>query len=200
MGPTRMTYTIRTVGPIAPALAIATVIDLSEAKAHLRVDLDHEDELIAGYLQAAQDHVERFTSQVLTPRAMEMTFGAFPVSCLVPSIKIPREPVTAITSIAYTDSSDGSAVDLVDGDWRWSESQPRLVLPPFGGSWPTAAVEAGAVRLRFEAGYDEGLAPASLVAAVKLVLGHLYEHRGALGEDLPAGAKSLCQPYRGVSI
>ncbi|HWT12294.1 MAG TPA: head-tail connector protein [Allosphingosinicella sp.] len=203
-----MRYSIRTVGPLAPAEVIPPVIDLAEAKAHLRVDFDDDDDLISAYLAAAQDHVERHTSQVLTPREMELSLHGFPAAssgrCGSQDIVIPREPVTAITAISYADA-DGVAAELDEADWRWSEGAADLVLPTYGTSWPTAYDERGSVRVRFEAGYEEGLAPASLTAAVKLMLGHLYLNResvvtGTIATELPAGIAALCAPYRRVML
>jgi uncharacterized phiE125 gp8 family phage protein len=201
-------YSIRTVGPIAPAALIPPVIELAEAKEHLRVDVDDDDALIDAFLAAAQDHVEQHTGQVLTPRVMEMALGGFPVTCTGrgtnDGIEIPRRPVTDVTAIAYTDS-DGVDVSLDAADWRWSESEPSLLRPAFSTSWPSAYDERGSVRVQFEAGYEEGLAPASLVAAVKLMLGHLYANRegvnvGGAAAEMPLGVAQLCAPYRQVGL
>lgn len=196
-----MRYSIRTV---TPAGEIPLAFALAEAKGHLRVDSSDtsEDDLITAMVRAAMDHVERFASQVLTPRTMEAAWSAFPI--LPELLSIPREPVTGIVSIAYTDA-DGIAAELDEADWRWSESAADTVMPAFQASWPTAADERGSVRLTFEAGYEVGLAPASLVAAVKLMLGHLYENRssvvtGTIATELPLSVQALCMPYRRLLI
>jgi len=194
-----MRYSIRTVTPLAE---IDTVISVDEAKQHLRVESDFTDDdaLIESYARAAQDAVERLTSQILTVREMELAVRGFPCS----AIELPREPVTAITAIAYLDGSGGAA-ELEAGDWRWSESNPGQVLPAIGTSWPAAYDEDGSVRVTFEAGYEEGLCPASLIAAVKLLLGHFYTNReavvtGTIATDMPQGVAALCAPYRRILI
>lgn len=198
-----MRYSIRTV---TPANTIPLPFALEEAFKHLeaeeRIGDEAEELLVTGQLRAAMDHVERYTSQILTPREMEISFDAFP--CVPELIAIPREPVTAVTAIAYTDA-DGEPVTLDTADFRWSEAAADVVMPAFRGSWPTAADERGSVRVRFDAGYEEGLAPASLLAAVKLTLGHLYANReavvtGTIATELPGGVRQLCAPYRRVSL
>ncbi|QAY77919.1 hypothetical protein [Sphingosinicella sp. BN140058] len=191
-----MRYSIRTV---TAANEIPLPFDLAEAFKHLEVpelaDDPAEQINVEGLLRTAMDAVERFTSQVLTPRLMEISLGGFPA---VPElISIPRDPVTGVTAIAYTDV-DGAAVDLTVADWRWSESAADVVMPAFRASWPRAATELGAVRIRFEAGYDVGLAPASLIGAVKLTLGHLFANRE--GGDMPEGAIRLCRPLRRITL
>jgi uncharacterized phiE125 gp8 family phage protein len=186
-------YSIRTV---TPANEIDPVIDLAEAKRHLLVELDDFDATIAELAATAQGHIERYTSQILTPRDMEIVADRFPS----PDFEIPRDPITAISSIAYLDAS-GVAAELVEEDWRWSEYVPNLVRPAIQTIWPAAYREAGSVRIAFEAGYEVGLAPASLIGAVKLVLTVLYDNRGATDADiLTKGVRDLCEPYRRRSI
>lgn len=191
-----MKFTIRTV---TPQDDIPAVLSLALAKAHLRVEHDAEDAPIAAYVSAAQDAVERHCSRFLTAREAEISYSAFPGSCEGYAFDLPRDPVTAITAIAYTDS-DGVAAELEEADWRWSEAAPNLVRPAYDTSWPSAYAEAGAVRVTFDAGYEDGLCPPSLVQAVKLLLTHLYDNRGAMAGELPAGVVSLCRPYRRVAL
>lgn len=197
-----MRYSIRTVTPLSD---IPALFDLAEAKAHLRVDAadESEDALIEAQVAAACDHVERFTSQVLTERELELATDGFP--CLPELVTIPRTPVTAIGSVKYTDPSSGTEVTLAPAGYRWSESEPDLLRPAWQAAWPSAAAEQGSVRLRFTAGYEARLAPASLVAAVKLMLGHLFVNREAVvtgpnATELPLAVQQLCMPYRRIVI
>lgn len=189
-----MSYQIRTVTAIA---AITTVIDVAAAKAHMRVDFDDDDELIGDEIKAAQDRIEKHTSRLLTERALEMTLESFP--CRLVPICIPRSPITAISSIKYTDVA-GAEQTLDPGAYRWSAADPQRILPAFGGEWTSAvAYDPGSVRIAFAAGYAEGECPAGLVEAVKRYVAYLYENREGAG-DLPPGVISLCAPYRRISI
>lgn len=189
---------------LTPADEIELAVSLDEAKEHLRIPVEDasEDLLIDAQIRAAMEHVEKFTGQVLTPREMELPISGFPV--LPELIAIPREPVTGVSAIAYTDP-DGVAAELAEADWRWSESAADVVMPALQTSWPAALAERGSVRLTFDAGYEVGLAPASLIAAVKLMLGHLYANReavvtGTIATELPLAVQALCMPYRRVLI
>jgi uncharacterized phiE125 gp8 family phage protein len=185
------------------------VLSLEDAKAHLRVDFDADDGVIADCAAAAQATFEQRTGQVLTPRVMEMACWGFPVAdyCRRSSdaLEIPRAPVTAIDAVAYTDN-DGQETDLDEALWRWSESAPELLRPAWATSWPTAADEAGSVRITFEAGYEDGLVPADIIRAVKLLTGHFYANREgvvvdprAVSVELPDGIERLVSSYR-VSV
>jgi uncharacterized phiE125 gp8 family phage protein len=172
-------------------------VTLAAAKAHLRADGADEDQEIEAQLRAATGHVERFTSHVLSPRAMEMVLDGFPE--LPELISIPREPVTAISSIVYADPATGADTAMEAGTWRWADTDADVVRPAFGAGWPRAAAETGSVRVRFSAGYEEGLAPPDLLEAVKRALVWLYDTRGAEAE-LPQGVRDLCAPFRRMLI
>lgn len=195
-----MRYSIRTVTP-----ATAPLLSLDEAKKHLEVDFDRDDALIEAFVAAAQDHVERHTSRILTPRELEFSCSGFP--CGIGrngAFLIPRDPITAVSAIAYTDTT-GATIELAEADWRWSESAPDQVLAAFNGSWPAAAAEAGSVRITFEAGYEAGLCPPALAQAVRLLVGTFYSQRegvvsGVSVAELPGGVAALCAPYRRISI
>lgn len=200
-----MRYRIRTITPLDD---IPLPLTLAEAKKELRVDLAEgvdaaEDALILAKLRSAMDYAERFTGQVLSPREFELSLDGFP--CSPELVELPREPVTAVASVKYSDPSTGAEVTLDGADWRWSDADPGLLRPAFGAWWPSAASERGSVRVRFTAGYEAGLAPPALVAAVKLLMAHLYANReavvvGTTTSELPLGLVDMCRPFRRVLI
>lgn len=190
-----MRYSIRTVTPAA-----SPPISTADAKKHLQVEHSDDDALIAAQVAAAVDHVERFTSQVLADCVMEMVLSGFPE--FPEMLSIPREPVTDVVSLFYTDT-DGEEAEVTD--FRWSDASPDVVMPAFRASWPSAADEPGSVRLRFHAGYGPGLAPPSLIEASKRLLGHFYANRedvvtGTIATELPLGIKALCMPFRRIIL
>lgn len=88
-----------------------------------------------------------------------------------------------------------------------SAAMPAVVYPAIGDTWPTTLTGSPqAVTVRFTAGFDApGSSPSVAVlpyraaAAVRLMLGHLYEHREATVLDqrtiveLPLGVRALLQ-------
>jgi uncharacterized phiE125 gp8 family phage protein len=119
--------------------------------------------------------VERFTGHVLTPRDLELRLDRFPL--LPELISIPRDPVTEIYSIKFTDPM-GAEVVMDSGSWRWADTAADQVLPAWRQSWPVAADEAGSVRVASRPAMARICAPA-LLAAVKTTLAQLYDQRGA---------------------
>jgi hypothetical protein len=142
--------------------------------------------------------VERFTSQVLTEREMEMALDAFP---LLPELISHAARAGVRDRVAeVSPTADGAEVTVAEADYRWTDTMPDLLRPAFRASWPIAAWgERGAVRVRFTAGYGEGLAPPELVEAVKRTMRQLYDRRGE-GGSLTDDVVGLCQRFRRVMI
>lgn len=158
----------------------AASLTLEEAKAHLRVDHDDDDEVIAGHIAAAMDHFDGWGGVLgfaCEEQSLEMTADGFPSGVA----RLPLGPVTAIEAITYDDASGveqtlsvdaytllGSAVDAVSG---W----------PYGTN----------VRIRWTAGTG---APASAKHAMLLWIGHLYDSRA--GGEMPPAIKALAHSKR----
>lgn len=177
-------------------------IDLARAKAHLRVDFDNEDALIAAYLAAAVGAVEKQTGRVLSPRALTQRFTGFPQRH--ERLTLWHDPVTAIVSVTYVDSN-GAEIALDPAAYRSIEGEPWSLLPPLGGGFPATDYRPDAVRVRYMAGYAAGDCPPELQAAALMMLGHLYANResvvtGTIATELPLGVKALCAPFRRVML
>jgi uncharacterized phiE125 gp8 family phage protein len=174
------------------------VVSLSEAKSHLRVDDSDEDYLIAELVSSATEHVQRLTRRQFVHATYRLSLDTF-TSC----IRFPISPVASVASVQYVDLQGVAqtlSADLYKVD---TDSEPARIVPANGQSWPSARSEVGAVRIDFVAGYSAtgGGVPSDARAAVKLLLGHLYENReasivGAAANELPLGVKSLVAALR----
>ena len=159
---------------------------LAEAKKHLRVDFDDDDDLITIYADAAiaaVDGPNGMTKRPLMAQTWEEDFAAFPSG----AITLPLTPVLSVASITYDDA---------DGDSQTLDSSAYTVgttsVSPVDG-WPDGA----AVTVQWRAGLAE--CPADIKAAVLLVLGHLYANRETVAEsleELPMAARWICGRYR----
>lgn len=174
---------------------VAEPVSLDDAKAHLGVYHDDDDALICALIRAAREWVENHTGQVLVQRSFtdrRDDFGDY--------IEIRRQPVIEVTEVGYTDDS-GVAQTYADF-LAQVERSPARVHPALNGSWPSTW-SLGGISVTYVAGYEEGLAPASLVAAIKLMIGHLYANREAVAAgitEVPFGVTALCAPYRRIML
>lgn len=122
------------------------------------------------------------------------------------AIVLPLAPLVSVDSIQYfsttlTGSPESPVLQTINDAQADTITQPPRILPRYGTCWPDVARMPQAVTVTFTAGYGTPSdVPEDIKAAVKLILGSLYEHR----EDeapmpvvsIPRGAAALLSPYR----
>lgn len=157
----------------------AEPITTAVAKAHLRIDQDDEDALIADLGVAAREYFEEETGRQLIETTWEMRMDGFPTNSLLP-IVIPRPPLQSVTSITY---NDGSSIQTWDAS-KYTVETPAgigagngLVYPKVGENYPTTAVVPGAVTVTFVAGYGHDLVPSGIKRTLLALIGDLYANR-----------------------
>jgi len=185
----------------APA---AEPLTLVEAKLHLRVDADDEDSLITALITAARQWAENYCRRSFVRRTLELRMDCFPAE-----IRLPRGPVSEVTSITYTDQ-DGAAATLGAGRYQVDlYGIPPRIVPVFGAVWPVPKYGAlNAVVVEYVAGFAPGAAsptdhaenvPGPIKAAMLLIVGHLFRNREQVSavalQEAPFAAKMLLAPY-----
>jgi len=185
-----VTYTLTTAATEEP-------VTLDEAKAHLRIDHDDEDDHIAALITAARQWAEMYTRRQFISATYTLYLDWFPGE-----IVVPRPPLISVTSISYLDTAGASqtlatsvyAVDAV--------ALPGRIRLKFNESWPGTRTIENAVTVVYIAGYGAATAvPETAKAALKLLVAHLYENRepyivGTSVSALPMAAKSLLSAER----
>jgi len=186
-------------------------ITLDEAKAHLNVEHDEHDTLIAIYVAAATSYIDGprgFLGRALIDQTWDFYLDEFPSDCTGDlSIELPLPPLIEVVGLFYSDD-DGNETQLTaDTDFIVdSVSEPARLVPV--SSWPTEGDRPNAVRVRFRAGYiDASVSPAedavpfAIKAAELLHVGDLYRNReiqvvGETVAQLPWAAEQLLRPFR----
>jgi uncharacterized phiE125 gp8 family phage protein len=178
-------------------------LTLAECYTHLRVfivdsDGHPEDDLILALAKAAREYCENFTGRSLALKDYEVRFAAFP-----DPLELPHPPFVALLNgITITDNVSDNAID--EDLYAVDDYTDELVSIAPTGSWPTVTT-GNTVRIRYRAGYGDeseaaGHLPASIKAAMLLVLGHLFANREASAAQalatVPLGVESLLRPYR----
>ncbi len=172
-------------------------VTASEAKAHLRVDHDSEDDLIAALIRAARDEVERSTGLALIDQSWRLALDCVPGSGLV---QLRRHPVKEVTSVtAYGEDGEAALVDPATYQLDANASPARLYFDPR----PEAGLAMNGIEIDFAAGFGEAGTdvPALPKRAILLLVAHWYEFRASYGADqqpvgFPAGYERLVSTYR----
>jgi uncharacterized phiE125 gp8 family phage protein len=170
---------------------------------YLRLDSTDEQTTVEALIAAARGAVEEATQLQLITATWELTLDGFPRNWSEP-IELPRPPITAITSIAYTDEN-GAAQTLSASDYQVdAKSFPGRLVPAVDLEWPdTQADKLNAVTITYTAGYGAAgsSVPRPLRQAMLLLVSHWFENReavvvGTIVTELPFAVKSLIAPFR----
>lgn len=186
-----MAMTVRPAAALTDEQADA-VLPQATVEAALKVTWAAEAALLATYQRAAIDWCERYTAKAIVSRSWVARFDRFGSP-----LRLPREPVTAVTAVGYLDAAGVMQV-LAPPDWRVAGAG---LMPAIGATWPAVAAGDGAVTVTFTAGFaDVATEAPGLVAAMLLVMGHLYRNRetvitGTIVSEVPFGAAVLADQH-----
>ncbi len=174
-------------------------ITLAEAKAHLRVDQDAEDAIIAALVTMAREVTEKRSGLLLGRQNWRLTADAIPAT---EPLSLPLHPVASVDAVTVYDDF-GVARSLDPGDYRLC-TMHRPASIAFE-TLPQAAEMENGVEVDLAAGLDAEDIPAPLRQAMMLLIGQGYETRGGFSAAeqpvaVPSGYDVLLQPYRLMRI
>ncbi len=173
-------------------------VTLYEIKQHLRLDSGvstDEDNLLNGYITVARETCEPFQNRAYIDQTWDLVLDDWPAGDI---ITIPRPPLGSVTSITYY-ATGGTAATLTAGTYIIDkDSEPGRVSLGYGEVWPSTVLRpVKGVIVRFLAGYGSAASsvPTKMKQAIKLLVGHMYEHRENAEikklETIPFGVDSL---------
>lgn len=184
---------------VAPAAALLTA---AEVKAHLRIEHADEDATIAALIEAVEaalDGSAGVLNRALVTQTWTQGYAGFAAT-----MRLPLAPVQSAT-ISYFDA-DGAEQALADAYRLHQDARGGYLRLIDGASAPATAIRDDAVTLTMVCGYGATAAdvPADIRHAAKLLAGHFYEHREAVGvvqfHELPLAAQWLLERYRRVGV
>lgn len=139
-----------------------TALTLAEAKDHLELDHDDQNDYVTALIDVATDHLDGpdgVLSVVLLGGSWRWQYQAAGETC----IKLPQTPVRELDGATIGSQAYGSSTleNRMDGDYVvFSEPQHGLIT------------------FEYAAGYEDAASiPAALKHAIKLHIGSMFEHR-----------------------
>lgn len=152
------------------------LLSLDEAKAHLRVDFNDDDNMIAGMIDAAIIHAQnkvqrRFLTQTLELVLQDWGDGA---------IKIPVAPVTpaGIVFIKYVDFSNVTQTLDPSAYVVKTMGYSVAIIARYGTIWPIVfPFSSEPIVVRFTAGTAAADVPINVKHAIKMLVAHFYMQR-----------------------
>lgn len=177
----------------------AEPVSLAELKAHLTVEHDLDDGLIAACQLAARQWCENATRRAFVTQTFEGYVDAFPCAR---ELLLGQGTLQTVDSVHYFDDSGDDV--LLDPSTYHVDSvrKPGRLALAAGKSWPATDCRPNAVRVTFAAGYgDPEDVPETIKAAIKLLAAHLYAHRepeitGTIVSKIGFAVDALLAPHR----
>lgn len=194
----------RTLTPVAEGSG-AQVVTLDEAKAHLRLTHDTEDDTIMAEIDAAISWAEDFAVRPIRRSQYLLTLDDFQMIEHRQSIRI-LGYVYSVDSVQYRDSNgtlqtiDGPSASPGPAVYEVLKGQhSTLIGVASGQSWPALHTYMDAIRVTFTAGWIATDVPYQIRQAILLKLGSLHRRR-APGDDadggIDAAAQALLLPWK----
>lgn len=180
-------------------------VTLAQMKMHLQEVRSDQDTLIAQINSAARQWVEERVGRTLMDTTYELSFEEYPAGWS--RIELRRPPVIEVETVSYTDSN-GAEQEIAADQFVLAGGMTPFIAPAWGVTWPPTRSQVGSLKVRYRAGYAQAgspdqrhLIPQPLLAAIKLLAGHLFENReavvaGTTITEVPFTVEALCKPYR----
>lgn len=178
-------------------------ISLAEAKVHMRVDDDFEDDLITSFISAAIDHVDGYSGilgRCLINQTWALSGANFNEICLLPFPDVSSAIITYFDGDEVEQTFDSANYSLLE-----TPCGSRLGFRQ-GAVIPTVFARADAVTVEFVAGYGVSgdKVPAAIRQALKMMVAYYYDHRdvstSGTSDITPLGVSALIAPYRQIGL
>jgi uncharacterized phiE125 gp8 family phage protein len=183
-------------------------VTLAEAKSHLNVDFDDYDDLISGYIRAAQMGIVYNTGHALSPSVWDLVYDAFPTGNTPEGyVQIPIGPLISVDSVNYVAADTEMDTLLASSEYEVDTITRLGGIQPITSGWPAVMTTINAIRVRFTAGYPdttdsppESGVPASIKHAVLVLVRDMYDFRSPTVSGLitrrPEVVRYLTDPFQ----
>ncbi len=143
----------------------------------LRASVSLEDTLLAGFITAAREWCEGFQNRAYITQTWEGALDDWP-----DIIDVPLPPLQLVDKIEYY-GTDGLLNLLAVTEYQVDpRGYKARITPVYGAHWPTLPLRPlSGIVVTFTTGYGTlaSNVPERIRTAIKLLAGHLYEHREA---------------------
>lgn len=176
-------------------------VSLTEAKAHMRVDLASEDWLINDLILAATAMVD---GQGMLGKALITQKWRQWVQQSPGEVRLIIGPVQVLNAVKYYDTEGVLQTDTLENYEVIGTPLATYLRPKSGFSWPQTQVRSDAIAIEYTSGYGDTAAdvPAPIRQAIKMLVSHWYETRSDAVErgleNVPYGFESILNLYRGA--
>ena len=175
-------------------------VTLAEAKLHLRIGHDDDDDFISTLIVSARRVAEAQTGLALIAQGWSCFRDGWPETGVV---DLPLAPLIAIGAVTVFGEDDSAAIIDPANYYADAVSRPPRLLPRGSRLWPVPGRLGNGIEIALTAGF--GAAPSNvpedLRNALKQLVAHWYENRGTGREpDLPLTVSTVISRYREMRL
>lgn len=159
----------------------AEPVTLADVEGQCRESLAEQSAIINLFIAAVRQRAEAMTRRALVTQQWRVALDRFP-SGRDPII-LPLPPLQTVEIVKYIDG-DGIEQTMDPLTYRViTDAEPGQIIPVYGGAWPSARSDVGAVTVEFTCGYgDAGAAvPEGIRQWILMNVAALYENREVTG-------------------
>lgn len=158
-------------------------ISIQEAKTHLRVSSNSDDNYISTLIKAARIYAEKYTNRTLITQTWDWYLDYFCSDLLI----LPKSPVQSITSITYSDGNNETQT-LSSSLYQLDiYSREARLVPVYGTVWPSVYSKMNAVKIRMVVGYgDPKDVPDTIKQGILVCIADMYDNRETLIKGVSA--------------
>jgi uncharacterized phiE125 gp8 family phage protein len=189
----------------APVLVTAPetpVVDLADAKMHLRVDHDDENGLITALIATATQYLDGYPG--ILGRCLMAQEWRQDFDCYDRCLRLPL-PASTVSSIVVT-SSTGATSTIDPANYELlADARGSYVRFVDGYAGPGDIGTRHGIAVTFAAGAaDADDVPQPIRTAILLLVAHWYQNREAVAAAadtaLPLGVEALLAPFRRIGL
>jgi len=175
-------------------------LNLEEAKAHLRVDIEDDDGIILDLIKVSRQYAETVTGRALVTQTWKYYIDDFPVKDY---IELPKPKLQSVSSFKYTDYNLTVTTLVENTDYIVdTNSEPGRVVLAYGKTWPTTTLHVTSpIEIIFICGYgtpDD--VEQSIKQGMKIDISDMYENRESIIIGQPIAhldvVDRIYMPYR----
>lgn len=188
---------------VTPSTALPVSVSEMYEQTH-RDDTSIDTASMTGAIQAAWRYAEQYQRRAILQETWRAQWDSFPYYEPQQVLELPLSGPLATSNVAigYVDT-DGTTQTMATSDYTvHTESEPPRIQPVYGGVWPQARSQVGAVTVTFTIGYSASTdIPGPTRQAIKLQAAHWDANRegsvvGAGVNEIPFGVHALLDCHK----
>jgi uncharacterized phiE125 gp8 family phage protein len=184
----------------------AEPIDVASVKLYSRITSDVEDLVVDTLIRQARQQVERDTQIALLTQTWDVAFDNFPAA--VSYLPVPIGPLQSVTSVTTYDTAEVGTVFSASNYWTDVFGTYGRIGLKDTITWPSSLRPQNALVARVLVGYTSvDLIPESLLHAIRILVTHWFEYRGAQSPldfravpEAPPGYQALINAHVPVTL